>query len=137
MPRTTLNASKGHNADKPAKPTKLTTVVGAVLCELLDAVESDQVVLSVVKSTKRCKFAKREQLEDTLCIFAENQPGEGDGVTTERDLRAYLAGIERAKLRRKAQKSGAVATKKKPEGKGLLCKPSEVHDFKYQSSSEI
>lgn len=116
MSRTTL---------KTCKPC---SVVGAVLDELLEAVESDNAVLSVLKPSKKCKFAKKDQLEAAMCIFAENQPQEG---ATERDIRAYRAGIERSKKRRRAEKSGSSAVKRRPEGEGYLCSQSEMFDLKH------
>ena len=103
-------------------------IVNAVLNELLDAVESEKKHLSVVKPSKKCKFARRGELEATLCIFAENQPEEGAG---ERDVRAYFAGLERSRKRREAEKAGSSSKKRKSEGKGRLCKQSEIFDFKY------
>ena len=116
MPRTTL---------KTCKPC---SVVGAVVEELLVALESDKDLISVLKPSKKCKFAKKDQLEAAMCIFAENQPGE---KATERDVRAYWAGLERSKKRRQAEKSGSSAVKRKQEGKGYLCKQPEIYDFKY------
>lgn len=116
MPRTTLKACKPCS------------VVGAVLDELLNAVESDKDLLSVVKPSKKCKFAKKDQLEAAMCIFAENQPGE---EATERDVRSYWAGLERSKKRRQSEKAGSLAVKRKPEGAGYLCSQSEMFDFKY------
>ena len=116
MPRTTL---------KKQKPC---SVVGAVLDELLDAVESNKDLLFVFKPSKKCKLPKKDQPEDTMCIFAENQPQKG---AADRDVRAYFAGIERSKMRRQAEKAGPSAAKRKPEGKGHLCKQSEIFDFKY------
>ena len=115
MPRTTL---------KKQKPC---SVVGAVLDELLDAVESNNDKSSVFKPSKKCKFAKKE-IKDAMCIFAENQPQKG---AADRDVRAYFAGIERSKMRRQAEKAGPSAAKRKPEGKGHLCKQSEIFYFKY------
>ena len=58
-------------------------------------------------------------------VFVETEFGL-PADASEREKRAHLAGLERAKLRREAIANGAGAVARKPEGKGRLCKSTDA-----------
>lgn len=56
---------------------------------------------------------------------------------TERERRAYIAGLERSKRRREAEAKGARVVSRKPEGKGHLCAPDEALPRAEKIASEV
>ena len=68
--------------------------------------------------------------------FVDTEFGLPPGAS-EREKRAHLAGLERAKLRREAIAKGAGAVARKSEGKGHLCKKADALEIARELEREV